>query len=644
MMFWDQGRQSFRTWLHHQQGMLTSWSGRVESRLSWLIEPYARAMLWRASLNNYWKHFTDAVIWGFLIELVIHAAYDSSTVRNIQNWVFDKTLHVFSQRDKTDVGAFKLPVILAIDDIAQQSDRFGNDRPIKLEKITPLIGQAFDRGATHVMVDFTFDDETTSDAVSKELIALGTKYGELKAGAEIRHLYVARSTKPNVCTPQRTDTDTLRRSVWDLLPGADATNRPGLMIHSVFPHYIRDSDNIVRGWHLFGVTQDPKSNSLTMFPSPQLAYYAVLDVTKNFKATTATLAEELAKLPWLASAIQPDITLEKSQMTAAMTRGEFAYGEVQRLASQLKGQHLVKLCKDHGMAFGCSKGISQAQHQKTWDAIPFKEANELVNDAIRPLPRAQNCREVVKATLRNMGEPNVESGRMYNRIVYSMSPWSEDPLPGVSTGPKQWGYSLITPLEMLDSQQPATDWTGRLVAIGGVYASSGDWYQTPVGHTAGVFINVNAMQSMAKFGPISELPGYAKWTVNLAIIVVVAAVFAGLKPLTAAIACAAILLGSLSLFYDTLLTNGIWIEFGAPLLGINIHRFIDDFRSRRRENQALLAAEDNHLKALGLIKLLQDRIPGSAWQQIVGSEDIQSQQSSPDDLRDRSSKTRDNLK
>lgn len=628
MMFWTKRLQTFQAWLHRQRAALVYRADRTKDKLHWLVEPYQKVGNWYAGLSKYWQHFTDAVIWGILIELVIHAAYDSGPVKNMQNWVFDKTLHVFSQRQKVDAGDFKLPVILAVDDITHQSPDWGKDKPITVAQITELTGQAFDRGATHVMVDFTLDDDVTSPAALERLIALAQKYGQLTPLGEIRHLYVARSTKPNVCTPQRMDTDTLRRSVWESLPAIDPVGRPGLVIHSVFPHYIRDADYVVRGWHLFGVTDHyTQGAGLTMLPSPQLAYYAVLDVTKNFKSTNSTLAQELSKLPWLTPVQQASLSGQAT--TSSMTRSEFAYAEIQRLSGQLNDQKLVKLCKDHSAAFGCSKGVSREQHDTGWKAKSLNEKTELTNDAIRPLPRSQNCWEKVGLTLRYEGEPSVESGRMYNRIVYSMSPWSEDPLPGVNgSGPAQWGYLLATPLDLGDS----ADWKGRLVAIGGAYTSTGDWYQTPVGHAPGVFINVNAMQSMAKFGPISELPGYAKWGVNLAIIVLVAAIFAGLNPLTAAIACAAVLLGSLALFYDTLLTNGIWIEFGAPLLGINIHRFIDDFRARRRETQALRQSEDDHLKALGRIKLLEDRIQGSAWQQVVGGEEVSSDSATPDDL------------
>ncbi|NJS37542.1 MAG: hypothetical protein HC765_15910 [Brachymonas sp.] len=93
----------------------------------------------------------------------MHWAHDAAPVKNVQNWVLDKTLYAFSQREKVDSEVNKLPVIIAIDDTAYQSPEWGGDRQLGVEQIAKLIGVSFDRGATHVMVDFTLDDETTSE-------------------------------------------------------------------------------------------------------------------------------------------------------------------------------------------------------------------------------------------------------------------------------------------------------------------------------------------------------------------------------------------------------------------------------------------------------------------------------------------------
>ena len=595
--------------------------------LARLTSPLAKVRAQHATWSPYWRHFSLAVLIGILIEAGIHLAHETGPVKNIQNWVLDSTLLAFSQREKRDSATEKMPVIIAVDDIAFQSPEWGQDRTLGIAQINRLINAAFDRGATHVMVDFTLDDEVTNAAAKSQLDELAKRYGQLTAQGEIRHLYVARSTRPNACTPRRLDTDTLRRSVWDTLPAADPIGRPGLMIHPVLPHYIRDSDYVVRGWHLFGVTEHFSRQTPVMLPSPQLAYYAVLDITKNLKPVANSLAETLAELPWLASASSNAVAGPEPK---EIERENFAHQQLQQVTALLTSQHLVKLCKDQPNAFGCSMGKSTAAHHKAWGEKSSFARNESINDSSLPLPSAAVCRSFIEATLKNRGEANIDHGRIYNRIVYAMSPWSEPQLPWVNLNPSaQWGYRVVTPATLSEPLKEQS-WTGRFVAIGGAYASTGDWYQTPVGHAAGVFINVNAMHSMAKYGPISEPPAYAKWGFNLALIVLVAAIFAGMSPILAALTSAGILLGSLVMFHDTLLTNGMWIEFGAPLLGINIHRFIDDYRARRREITGRRFADEERLKTLGRVKMLEDRIKGSAWQTIEGGHEILPTQSASD--------------
>jgi hypothetical protein len=593
------------------------WKTGVSSRLGLLRN-------WFRGLSRYWQHFIWAVLIGIVVEMFLHWAHDAAPVRNVQNWVLDKTLYAFSQREKVDSKAHRLPVIIAIDDTAHQAPQWGADRHLGIDHIERLISVAFDRGSTHVMVDFTLDDEIESPKAKAALDELVRKYGQLTSSGEIRHLYVARSARPNRCTPNRIDTDILRTSIWESLPASDPIARPGLVIHSVFPHYIRDPDYVVRGWHLFGIAGyerevgQQKLDGLVMLPSPQLAYYAVLDVSRQFARQPEKLAENLkTKLPWLADHGRA----ERASYVSLPDRSAFAKQKLDALSDALEGQHLKKLCRDHPSVMGCSVGESQVQHMKRWEELSFARKNELVNELERHLPRPQDCRAKIQETLRNLGQANAENGQIYNRILYEMSPWSEPRLPFTSGEAwKRRGYFVFTPGDLGQFAEP-NPWAGRFVAIGGAYASTGDWYQTPVGHAAGVFINVNAMNSMEQFGPVSEPPSAAKVLINLAIILMVAAIFAAMRPIGAALTSATILIGSLVVFHDVLLTNGIWIEFGAPLLGINIHRFIDDYLARRRERNALKIAEDDRLKVLGRLKLLEDRIAGSAWKQVEGGDE-----------------------
>jgi hypothetical protein len=207
---------------------------------------------------------------------------------------------------------------------------------------------------------------------------------------------------------------------------------------------------------------------------------------------------------------------------------------------------------------------------------------ESVNALLKPLPVDQACRARAAERLdfkRLEPTPVERSDLLFNRIVYELPSWEH------SENLAQRGYYVRTPLSL---QEDTVDWSGRLVAVGAANANSGDWHSTPIGHIPGVLINLNAMHSLERIGPVSDPPAWLSLLLNGLIIVVVAAVFSVLSPLAAATLSAALLIGSLAIFHQFLLSRGIWIEFGAPLIGINLHRIIDGYLAQRRLKAQLL--------------------------------------------------------
>lgn len=553
------------------------------SQLMFLCRTRGQAIhAWWGQLSHYWQHFFIAVLLGIAIETAIHAAHDFSMVKSVQNAVLDTTLRVFSLREKQDTAEHPMPLLLVIDDTAAQARHWGAGKGLTLTQALRLASHAFDRGAQHVLLDITFDGELAAQMPEDQaaLAAFLQRY-PAHPNAPLRHLYVARSVVADPCFPQMEALESLKPSVWDNAANMVDGKPTGLMIHSVLPHYRADPDHVVRGWNLFGVLRsNPSSNGVVnevsdwrFLPSPQLAYQTV----------KSTPIDQLHSLPWL----QPS-----TATTSLVTRAVFAAEQVNRLPLLSAPHFSRRLCTHHPYVLGCP--VQSLQLAVGNANVNPQVALAQVNELLRPLPQEHACRtratEMLTATEQIQASTHPHD-LLFNRIVFNLPSWEQAPELG------QRGYYLRTPLG-LQTDDPV-DWSGRLVVIGAAHAASGDWHRTPIGRISGALINLNAMQSLEQIGPVSSPPGWLSMLINGLIIVFVAAIFSALSPMAAAALSAAILIGSLALFHQYLLSRGIWIEFGAPLIGINLHRIIDGYllhrklqHELRQQSQALVHSQN----------------------------------------------------
>lgn len=529
-------------------------------------------------LGHYWQHFIVAVLLGFAIETAIHAAHDFGPIKRVQNAVLDTSLRFYARTKKPDTPDHRLPVLIVTDDVSTQSPLWGNDKGMTLPQALQLASHAFDRGARHVFLDITFDaglsDQSPDNRAALDAFLL--RYADLPIDGP-RHLYVARSARVDPCFPRNESLDSLRTAVWDAAPRLDLEKRPGLVIHPVLPHYRADADHVVRGWDLFGVLRSGSPSESTnhpgwnFLPSPQLAYL----VTKH------TPKDSLHDLPWL---FQPD------EAAGMNSRAAFAAEQVQHIPLLSEGKFSTQLCTHHPDTLGCPLSAAHASVGSPSGTSDLQQSLNQINALLRPLPAEHGCRSTASELLStghdalSLHQPH---DLLFNRIVFSLPPWEQ------GTELEQRGYYLRTPLTLQDDP---LDWSNRVVAIGAAHAGSGDWHHTPIGYVPGVLINLNAMQSLEQIGPIAGPPTWLSFLINGLIIIAVAAVFSAMSPMAAAILSAAVLIGSLALFHQYLLSRGIWIEFGAPLIGINLHRIIDGYLAHRR----LEAQVDRH--AMNLVQ------------------------------------------
>jgi CHASE2 domain-containing sensor protein len=114
---------------------------------------------------------------------------------------------------------------------------------------------------------------------------------------------------------------------------------------------------------------------------------------------------------------------------------------------------------------------------------------------------------------------------------------------------------------------------GRTLVIGQTYPESGDFFETPLGRMPGATVLANAIDSMRVFG-LMRKPD--PWLFNGAVfllIVAVAGVFARWQSMLAGIIATAIIVLVAGTAGFLLFSHGVWLDFAAPLLAIQLHKF-----------------------------------------------------------------------
>lgn len=113
----------------------------------------------------------------------------------------------------------------------------------------------------------------------------------------------------------------------------------------------------------------------------------------------------------------------------------------------------------------------------------------------------------------------------------------------------------------------------RLVVIGGSFRDSGDWHNTPLGAMPGALLVVNAAHALAQYGTPHEPPLWQRLPIALAIIIVVAWLFAVLRPFGASIA-ASLFLVLLTIPSALLFKSGVMLDLAVPSFGVVAHKFL----------------------------------------------------------------------
>lgn len=146
------------------------------------------------------------------------------------------------------------------------------------------------------------------------------------------------------------------------------------------------------------------------------------------------------------------------------------------------------------------------------------------------------------------------------------------------------GYSRWPALAVLENDSIRA-FQDAVVVIGASYRESRDHYYTPVGRQAGALLNLNAMDTMLRYGHLQQLPWHTQLPLALTVIAVVAAVFAFSRGPAAVAIASGIVIGVFAFLAGPwLLLQGVWFDFGSPLLGIQLHRSIEELLAARRRS------------------------------------------------------------
>lgn len=158
------------------------------------------------------------------------------------------------------------------------------------------------------------------------------------------------------------------------------------------------------------------------------------------------------------------------------------------------------------------------------------------------------------------------------------------------------GYGLFPALSVLiKADAPIDEFRNAIVVIGSSYEESRDHFYTPVGRLPGALLNLNALDTMLRHGQLHELPWQAKWPLALTLIVLVAALFAfGNRLMATVIAGGLVAAGFIFVIGPLLLRQGLWFDFGAPMLGILLHRNIEEFIAARQREKASADGHADH--------------------------------------------------
>jgi len=498
--------------------------------------------------SQFRRHFVQNLLIGIVIEVlvVLCGHWHVGVVTDTQNALLDSLMKLSSD---TLSGDPKHPtqLFIDVDEQTYRSPLWGGGEPsaLPLDKIADLIKEALANGARYVLIDFAIDgarDERQDNFISR-LEAILKQYPN-------SHLLFVRTLR------QPLETSTVRAvrfSALDKLIEKHADN-----VHAVAPNFLRSSDHVLRHWRLWESACYPAperhgEGHWVIVPSPQLM---ITSLENNLPLPWPMVGQPAAEaLPCAVDGAEPDL-LARTQSA--------------RMADWLAGRWVwenLGTCylQDSFKADSCGKHGSP------------------------PAPEAQN-----EVTAKLEGET------LANRILFRQSDWVRKHTEAVRQGEALTIRKYPPYFDRLPAMNvlagppdgPAAVALGKLknaaehgsltiAVIGASYEDSRDTHLTPLGEMPGSLVLVNAIDTMQTIVILQSPNPWFKFTIVVLILVGISTAFALLTALWAAVLMFALVVLTIGPLSFWLLKQGIWLDFGAPIIGIYLHREWEDLLERR---------------------------------------------------------------
>lgn len=163
--------------------------------------------------------------------------------------------------------------------------------------------------------------------------------------------------------------------------------------------------------------------------------------------------------------------------------------------------------------------------------------------------------------------------RLGERIIYTI-PWNR------KAGWEEYYYRPAR--DITEAKQPFSADTirDRVVIIGASYKGSRDIHKTPIGEMPGAMIILNAIKSLNKYGQMKPPPEVYKWIIEIVLIIGVSWAFAYFHSMLATILIGSITILVLAPISYMLFKYGVWVDFAGPLLGIQMHQMLEQYKER----------------------------------------------------------------
>jgi adenylate cyclase len=133
---------------------------------------------------------------------------------------------------------------------------------------------------------------------------------------------------------------------------------------------------------------------------------------------------------------------------------------------------------------------------------------------------------------------------------------------------------------------PDNPFRGRIVLVGATFQESRDFYPTPVGLMPGVEIQAHMVHTLLT-RRVGQPP---HWALNLSLLVgacvTVAVLSVWLRPVWLLLACLGLVAGLATVSYEAYIRGGYWLDFVAPLVGMEVYIQGSRFLARRRLRSA----------------------------------------------------------